>query len=163
MSKFLVAVVDKTKARLFKLEEAELLEQSSPNLVELKQVWNPVQEHVGRELWANTKTGRNRGSASQAHSYDDHRQNHMDEFERRFAQAIASEIVDLAQTHHVRQMILVAEAQILGYMRQALAPTLPKTLKIQELAKDLGKLTSLEIHNYLADKKLLPVRSRISR
>lgn len=159
MNQAVVAVIDGTRARFFTLEPAEFPEyESGPNLVERDCLTNATKEMQGRELWANTKTGRNRGQSGQAHGYDDHRQNHVSEFERNFAKEIAGKVLDLVQANHAQQVVLVAEPQILGLLREALSTQLPKQLKVTELAKDLCKLKPLELHEYLADKEILPPR-----
>ncbi len=159
----LVAVIDGAKARFLTLEEPELPEcQSGPNLVEQKSLFNPAKELQGKELWASVKTGRNQGLGNQAHTYSDRRESHVSEFERRFAVAIANEIVNITQTKHIQRLLLVAEPQILGLMREVATPSLPKNLQIQDLAKDLCKLKPLEIYEYLANKNLLPARKQIS-
>jgi protein required for attachment to host cells len=158
-----VVVISGTLARFFTLEPAENPEyQSGPNLIECDSLTNAANELHGRDLWATTKTGRNRGSSGQAHGYDDHRDNHLGEFERHFAKEIVAKIVELTQTRYVDQLLLVAEPQILGFVRDAIAPQIPKHLKIQELAKDLCKLKPLELHEYLAAKELLPARKVVS-
>lgn len=163
MSEFFVGVFDGSRARLFTLEEPEFPEcESGPNLIEREGLINPAGELSGQELWANVKSGRNRGATGQSHSYEDHRQKHMDEFERSFAQTIATEIVNLAQTYQAHQLILVAESQTLGLVRAAIAPLLTPKLRIQELAKDLCQLKPLEIHEHLASKNLLPARKIVS-
>ena len=163
MNQSLIAVIDGTRARLFTLEPAEIPEyQSGPNLLERECLTNMAKELQGKELWANTKSGRNRGSARQGHGYDDHRQKHLDEFERSFAKEIIAKIVGLIQTHRCQTLLLVAEPQILGCLRNGLTPLVPKTLTIQSLAKDLCKLKSQELHEYLALKDLIPPRKVIS-
>jgi protein required for attachment to host cells len=162
MSQFLVTVIDGTKARFLTLEPANLPEyESGPNLIERDTLLSPAKEMSGQELWSSTKTGRNRGVAGKSHSYDDHRQNHIIEFERRFAVAIAQKILHLLQVHQTQQLLLVAEPQILGLMREALMPVLPKNLKLSELAKDLCHLKPNELHGYLASKELLPAQKRV--
>lgn len=156
MSKCLVIIVNKTKARFLALMDPQPLEQSGPGLVEQQEISNPVQRQASRELWANTKSGGNRGSARQVHGYDDHRQSHLDEFDRRFAQVIIAEILNFSQSHPTRRLILVAEPQILGHLRPILTTTLPKSIVTQELAKDLCKLSASEIYSYLLNKHLLP-------
>lgn len=159
MNQSIVTVIDGIRARFFTLEPAQSPEyESGPNLIEQDCLTNTVKELQGKDLWANTKTGRNRGSRSQGHGYDDHRQNHLNEFERGFAKEIVTKILDLVQTQRTTQIILVAEPQILGLVREALTDHLPKHLKFKELAKDLCKLKPQEIHEYLADKNLLPPR-----
>ncbi|MGH2412240.1 MAG: host attachment protein, partial [Microcystaceae cyanobacterium] len=108
MNQSVVAVIDSTKARFFTLEQPELPEyQSGPNLIERECLTNTAMELPGKELWANTKTGRNRGSGSQAHGYDDHRENHLGEFERSFAKEIVTKVLNLTQTYQSQNVLLV--------------------------------------------------------
>jgi protein required for attachment to host cells len=159
MSKFLVAVIDGTKARFFTLKPSDITEyESSPKLIEHDGLFNSTKELHGQDLWATTKTGRNRGANGRSHSYDDRRDNHIVEFERRFIQEIATKISNLSQKHQVRQLLLIAEPQILGLMREAIIPELSKQIKVSELAKDLCQLSSNELHEYLTKKQLLPAR-----
>ncbi|ACK73442.1 conserved hypothetical protein [Gloeothece citriformis PCC 7424] len=164
MNQFVVAVIDGTRARFFTLEPAESPEyQSGPNLIERDCLTNTTNETQGRDLWANTKTGRNRGAGSQAHGYDDHRQKHLNEFERSFAKEIVNKIIHLSHDYHAQEVIVVAEPKILGLVREFITSQVPKTLKVQELPKDLCKLKALEIHEYLSDKKMLPRRQIVAR
>jgi protein required for attachment to host cells len=159
MNQSVVAVIDGTKARLFTLEASEFPEyESSPNLVEQECLTSATREMQGKDLWNSTKTGRNRGSAGQAHGYDDHRENHISEFERSFAKEIASKTAALAQSHQAQQVLVVAEPQILGLLREVFSSQIPKQLKVTELAKDLCNLKTLELHEYLAHRDLLPAR-----
>ena len=163
MKQAVVAVLDGTRARFFTLETAEFPEyESSPNLVEHESLTNKTKELAGKDLWANIKTGGNRGSRSQSHGYDDHRENHLNEFERSFAKEIESKIIALVQERDARQLLLVAEPQMLGFIRESLTPHLPKNVKLQELAKDLCKLKPLDIHEYLAHKNLIPARNVVA-
>lgn len=111
----------------------------------------------GQDLWANTKTGRNRGSGSRGHSYDDHRGNHLVEFERRFAQAIGAQIDTLTAAHNLNSLVLAAEPQILGILRGCLAGSNGQ-FQVQELAKDLCRMTPRQLQEYLAQKGILPTR-----
>jgi protein required for attachment to host cells len=162
MQKYVVAVVNSLKARLFVLEPSEFPEsEPSPKLTEQAELHSSTQELQGQDLWSNTKSGRNRGTAGQAHAYDDHRENHMIEFERRFAQEIVTHLTQLIQTCQPHQLLLVAEPQILGIMREVLTPNLPKNLQFNELTKDLCHLKTHELQVYLANKKLLPAQNRL--
>ena len=157
MGKFAVAAIDGTQARFFTLDSAASSEyESSPNLIEHEGLSDSTKELHGQELWANTKTGRNRGSSGQAHSYDDHRQNHEIEFEKRFASKISGAMLNIIQSHQARHLIIVAEPQILGIMRETMTNNLFKNLNIKEVAKDICYLKSNQIHDYLAKKELLP-------
>jgi len=156
MGKFAVAVINGTQARFFTLDSTAISEsESGPNLLEHECLVNSTKELHG-QLWSSIKTGRNRGLNGQAHSYDDHRQNHEIEFEKRFARKICQVISNLIQIQQARHLIIVAEPQILGMMREAMRDSLYKNLNIREVAKDICNLKSELIHDYLAKKKLLP-------
>ncbi len=156
MNKYIVAVVDSAKARFLTLQAAESSE-SGPHLIEHEGLVSPEGELKGQELWSSSKTGRNRGSSGQAHSYDDHRENHIIEFERHFTQSITTRIIDLIQTHQAQRILLVSETKVLGLMRESLMPLLPKDVKISELAKNLCQLKPHELYEYLVNKELLPI------
>lgn len=162
MNKLLVAVVDGTKARFLTLDLSDVPEERMrARLVELESLLNPSNEVQDQDLWSSSKTGRNRGAGGQAHSYDDHREHHRAEFERRFAQAIATHIANLVNTHTIQQLILVAEPQITGPMRNAIAASVPTRLQIHELSKNLCHLKPHELQKYLANQKLMPEPQRI--
>lgn len=162
--KVLVAVADGTKARFLILEPAEFPEESEgSHFVEIDSLLNPLNEAQGQDLWSSTKTGRNLGARVQAHSYDDHRESHMAEFKRRFAQAIATHIINLIHKNEIQQLILVAEPQIMGLIREAIAASALSHLRINELTKDLCNLKPLELQRYLAKHGLIPESMRTSR
>ena len=162
MVKFAVAVLNGTQARFFTLDSAAISEyESSPNLIEQEGLSDSTKELHGQELWANTKTGRNRGTSGQAHSYDDHRQNHEIEFEKRFANKISSAMLNLIKTNQARQLILVAEPQILGMMRESMTDKSFNSLKVKEVAKDICHFNVNQIHDYLAKKELLPACRKV--
>ena len=163
MNKSLVAVIAGTKARLFTVKYPEFPEyESGPDLIERECLTSTEKELQGKELWSNTKTGSNHGSGSKGHNYDDHRDNHLQEFERSFAKEIVSHINNLIVEEDLRQLILVAEPQILGLVRNALQGNLTNNIAIEEIAKDLCKLKSHKIQEYLASLDLIPARQFIT-
>jgi protein required for attachment to host cells len=164
MNKYLVAVIDGGRARFFTLAPVQFPEhESGPDLVEQESLTNATGGMADQELWANVKTGRNRGSGGKAHSYDDHRQRHRVEFEKRFAQAIAAKLTQLIQTHEPQELLLVAEPQILGLMRDTLTPNMLQGVPCNELARDLCHLKAGALHEHLARKGLLPPHRYVSR
>ncbi|MBF2079030.1 MAG: host attachment protein [Synechococcales cyanobacterium T60_A2020_003] len=162
MNKVLVAVIDSARVRFFALELGGFPEAGDgARLTELDGLLNPAAETRGEELWSSTKTGRNRGTGGQAHSYDDHREGHRAEFERRFAQEIATQITERVQAESIRNLILIAEPQVIGFMRDAIASTAPPQLHVQELAKNLSHLKTHELHKCLASHNLAPEPIRL--
>lgn len=155
-----VVVAGGSRARFFTLNEVEFPEmQSGPNLCEVNDLVNPEQEAQGNDLWSDSKAGRNRGNAGGGtHGYDDHRAQHEDEYERRFARDIAREAARLIEKSSTRQLVLVAQKRILGFLRNELDTLIKAGVEIRELAKDLTKLSPLELHEHLAREHLIPQR-----
>lgn len=154
-----VVVAGGSRARFFTLKDVEFPEmQSGPNLYEINDLISVEKETAGNDLWSDTKSGRNRGGNGAAHGYDDHRSQHEDEFERRFARDIARETARLLRENSTKQLVLVAQKRILGFLRNELDSLLKAGVEIKELAKDLSKLSPLELHEHLAREHLIPQR-----
>lgn len=151
----LVAVIDRAHARFLILVPAKIPEDGF-TLTEQTGLLLPEAEASGAELWSSTKTGRNRGPQGQAHSYDDHRQEHALEFERHFAREIATHMHQIVQDRQLQAVLLIAAPHILGLIRPALESVLPKTIELTDVAKDLCHLTPYEIQEYLIEQELIP-------
>lgn len=162
MNHYSIIVAGGSRARFFTLEAAEFPEmESSPRLVEQKDLINPETKAHDGTLWSETKTGRNRApGGGPAHGYDDHRAQHEDEFERRFARDIAEEATRLVKSNNTRHVILVAQKRMLGFLRGAIDPLLKAGVHIEEFAKDLCKLPPQDLHEHLSRENLLPPRRR---
>lgn len=161
MNGYCVVAADGGRARLFTLEPVQHPEvESGPTLMEHTDLVDPELARTGQDLWASTKSGRNRApGGGPAHGYDDHRTQHRAESERRFARLVAQEALGLAQQRETRTIVLAAEKRMLGFMREALeALTRGGGVAVRELAKDLSKHPPLEVHEHLAREGLLPAR-----
>lgn len=155
MSDYCVVVADSARARLFSLKEAES-GAGGPNLIEISDMANTEAELAGRELWSDTNTGRNAAPDSGAHSYDDHRNRHREEIERRFAKEVAAAVAAAVGREKASRVVVAAEARMLGQLREAMK--LPATVQISEVPKNLSKLSPQELHGHLAADNALPVR-----
>ncbi len=154
-----VVVAGGSRARFFTLQDVEFPEmESGPNLCEVNDLVNIEREAQGNDLWSDSKSGGNRGGNGAAHGYDDHRSQHQDEFERRFARDIAREAAKLIRQSSTRQLVLVAQKRVLGFLRNELDSLLKAGIEVKELAKDLTKLSPLELHEHLAKEHLIPQR-----
>ena len=157
MSKYVVVVADGAKARCFTLEEAPIGE-GGPNLVEHDDLVNPEGDAAGKDLYSDAKSGRNEApGGGGAHGYDDHRSGHEGEVERRFAKSVMDACAEALKQHQSRRLVLVAEKRMLGHLRAAM-DTAAAGARIEELAKDLTKLSASELHAYLAKEGILPER-----
>jgi protein required for attachment to host cells len=152
MSDYSVVSVDGTRARFFTLEAVQLPGvESGPNLVEAKEALiNPEVDIPGRELWSDTAAG------GMGHTYDDHRDKHIDEFKRRFAKLVAGQAVQFAKRNKAKKLVMVAEKQMLGFIRSELHVSPTEKFELTELAKDLSRLSPLELHSHLASEGLVP-------
>lgn len=159
MTQYCVVVTNGARARFFTLEESQYPEiESGPNLVEQNELVSPERSTHDGNLWSDKKTGRNRASkGGPAHGYDDHRGQHADEYERRFANSIAEECSRLAKTAKASDIVLVSQKRMLGFLRSAMESRL-NGINTRELAKDLSKLAPNELHAHLAKERLLPKR-----
>lgn len=159
MVQYCVVVTNGARARFFTLEPPEYPElESGPNLVEHNQLDNPFREMHGEELWSETKTGRNRAAiGGPAHGYDDHRNQHRDEYERRFASSVADECYRLSQSHKASDVVIVSQKRMLGFLRSAMESRM-NGVRTVEIAKDLSKLSPLQLHEHLARERALPPR-----
>ena len=160
MANYCVVVASGAHARFFTLKrsEAPVLEAGS-KLIERGELSNPEKEIPGRDLYADPKSGRSRAPrGGPAHGYDDHRSQHEDECDRRFAGEVLKKADSFARHEQVGHVVLIAPARMLGCLRQHLEILLKRGVKVHELAKDISKLHSAEIHDYLAKEGLLPAR-----
>ncbi|HHM04961.1 MAG TPA: host attachment protein [Gammaproteobacteria bacterium] len=160
MSDYCVIAVDGSRARFFTLVPAAQPEvESGPNLVEDSEALiNTETDMSGKEKWSDMKTGRNMSNGGQAHGYDDHRDQHDDEFKRRFAKQVAGEAVRFAQAHNARHLVIAAEKRMLGFLRETLKCPPKAGFTVSELAKDVSWLSPHDIHALLAKDNLLPPR-----
>ncbi|MFQ5994751.1 MAG: host attachment protein [Acidiferrobacterales bacterium] len=160
MSDYCVVLVNGIQARFLTLEPVDSpATQGGPNLKEREGLINSEQNGHPGQLWSDVKTGRNRTpGGGQAHGYDDHRAQHVDEFKRRFARNVALAAARLVQHSGAKSVIVAAQKRMLGFLRNEIDPLLKTGVKVHPLAKDLSKLAPRELHQYLAKEKLLPPR-----
>lgn len=156
-----VVVADAARARFFTLESPVDPDfEPGPNLIEQAGLDNAEATMQGKEKYSDNKSGRNMGGTGVTHGFDDHRDKHDAENHRRFAQRVVSEAVSLANKTNARQLVITAEKQMLGMLRQAMSGSNHNAFEIKELAKDLTKLSVHDIHKHLAGEQLVPAQRR---
>lgn len=138
MLKTCVVVADRARARLFVTEkQPEHRPQTSFRLAELEALANPEGELTGAELFSDIRSGSNRTPAGARFAYDDHRERHRHELERRFARHIAASLVEFVQRTQASRVVLAADPHMLGLLRRQLSNRLPG-VTMTELAEDLS-------------------------
>lgn len=136
-----VVVADRARARLFvsaPSAERAGVDSRGQELIEVEALTDPEGELTGKQLFSSTRSGSNRSPHGAAFEYDDHRQGHRNEEERRFAKRIADAVRARVETVRPNKLILAIEPQLLGILRQALNGRLQQSLEVVELAKDFS-------------------------
>ncbi len=155
-----IVVADGSRARFFCLEDVPSPEtQGGPYLTEVKGLINPEKEAHEAQLFSDSKNGGNRTNGHGVHGYDDHREGHLIEIDRRFARSIAEAAAKLARKQGARGMVLVAPNRTIGMLRAEFEPLLRNGMTIHELQKDLSKLSADKLQELLAREKLVPKRN----
>jgi protein required for attachment to host cells len=156
VSAILVVVANGGRARFFGVQP----DQSTPprlKLVERGELGNPdVRRSEGPSGKSRTGTNTNR-QAGPVHPIVARRERHEFELDRRFARRIEQRASELTSDWTEGRMVLVAEPQLLGIMREALRAALSPRVELTELAKDYTKLPVRELEEHLALHRLFPV------
>jgi protein required for attachment to host cells len=157
-----IAVVDASRARLFTLERSadggELLEE----LVEQRDLANPARRLRPSELFSDTRPGTGRTGGVQ-YAFDDHRDAHVDRLDAEFARAVVDELAALLRSARAQRLILCASPRMLGALRDVGRELRRDMLVIDEVPRDLVKLTPTDLRDQLASYGLLPQRSAPGR
>jgi len=153
-----ILVADGSRARFFTLEgRAARTDEAGPGLVEHEDRVNPEHELQGRDKYSTTRTGVNLNPGKgPTHGYDDHRDQEVREHERRFAREVARHAVDFARQQKADYLLVVAERRMLGLLREGLDLPPHSGIELRELASDLTRLSSGDLHAHLARDGLVP-------
>lgn len=157
--KYCVVVANGSRARFFSLQNCEIPEvEAGPNLVEHGEVTDPQLKQKAHDLWSE-RSGRNRSSSGgRSHGYDDHRDQHSAEIERRFVQSVAERSARLARKEQATTVLVVGNNRQLPALSESLHSLLRGKAEIQGYSKDLAKLSPSALHDHLAKEGLLPRR-----
>ncbi len=156
MYKACIAVVDASRARLFMFERSSEVEGVKEQLTEQRDLVDPARRLRPKDLFSETRPGLGR-TGTQQYGLDDHRQAHVQELDAEFARRIVDELETLLRASHAPRLIVCASPNMLGELRKV-QRALPADLTIDELERDLVKLTPAELRDHLVGYGLLPPR-----
>lgn len=152
MYRNLIAIVDASRARLLAFEHAVEPGEIRDTLDEVSDLVNPARRRRPGDLFSETRPGASR-AGSVRFAFDDHREAHLAEMDAEFARAVTQEIERLLVQTAARRLVLCASPNMLGALRTARGSA---SVEIEELARDLSKLTVPELREQLASYGLLP-------
>jgi protein required for attachment to host cells len=154
----LIAVVDATRARLFTYQSAVDMQELA-SLHEESDLINVTRHRRPSELFSDSPgSDRVRGFVPRGFAYYDHRDAHMAQFDAVFARDIGEQIAQVSRAGGYVRLILIASATMIGEMRKVVRD---RDLVIDEVPRDLVKLTPSQLHDRLAELRLLPARERL--
>lgn len=156
-----ILVADRARARFFVLgTPPEHRPADAARLLELETLVDPEGELTGKDLFSDSHSGTNHAGSGASYEYDDHRERHRREVERRFAKRVALAAADFARNHGAEKLVLAAEPQMLGMLRPILPTALPKGVTLFELARDLSWHTPEHIQSTLSQHGALAANHR---
>jgi protein required for attachment to host cells len=153
-----IAVVDASRARLFTLNRTSDVEGVHEELLERSDLVNLARRQRPSDLFSDTRPGTNR-TGDLSYSFDDHRDAHVRELDADFSRRVIAELLELIRSEGTQRLILCASPRMLGELRAA-GPELHRgALVIEEIPRDLVKLTPAQLRDHLESYGLLPAPS----
>ena len=139
MNRTCIAIVDASRARLFTFDRTQGGSGIHEQLVEQRDLADAARRTGGLPF-----------------GFGDHRDAHTDRLDTPFPRAVVAEIERLLRSSGARRLILCASPRMLGELRAAGNGLRREDLLIDELPRDLVKLTVPQIRDRLGSYSLLP-------
>jgi protein required for attachment to host cells len=157
MNAICIAIVDASRARLFTFQRSSTPTGVDENFVEERDLINPDRRRTN-DLFSSTRPGVARAGGLQF-GLDDHRNEHVDKLDSDFARLVMRQLSELAATRHSQKLILCASPRMLGQLRD-LQPHFLSGVEVEDISRDLVKLTPSQLREQLVDYGLLPARQK---
>jgi protein required for attachment to host cells len=150
-----IAIIDATRARFFTYDREVGADGNRDDLFERTDLVNPARRLRPSELFSDSRPGSSRTGHLQ-YAFDDHRDYHIAQLDAGFARTAMAALRELLDERVPNRVILCASPRMLGHLRIAAEGILPPGLVIEELARDLSKLSAARIREQLTAAHLLP-------
>ena len=160
MYRVCIALVDATRARLFTFERVTEGTDTREALVERTDLVNPQRRRRPSEVFSDTRPGSSRTGHLQF-AFDDHRDHHISQIDDKFARMAMAALRELIDEHPTQRVVICASPRMLGRLRAAAPGLLPEDIALDELPRDLVKLSPGDVRAELASRELLPPAERI--
>jgi protein required for attachment to host cells len=159
MYRVCIALVDATRARLFTFERVTEGADTRDELIERTDLVNPQRRRRPSELFSDTRPGSSRTGHLQ-YAFDDHRDHHISQLDDKFARMAMAALRELIDEHSTQRVVICASSRMLGRLRAAAPGLLPNDIALDELPRDLVKLSPGDVRSELASRGLLPRAQR---
>ena len=158
MTHICIAVVDATRARLFTIDREADADGVHESFEERRDLVDPARRQPPHERFSDPHPGSSR-VGDRRFAFDDHREGALDELDATFARDIASQLDQLSRETHASRLIVCAAPHMLGKLRAAHNELSPR-VEIDEIPRDLAKLSTSELRDQLESYGALPPRPR---
>ena len=160
MHRVCIALVDATRARLFTFERVTEGTDTRDELVERTDLVNPLRRKRPSEVFSDTRPGSNRTGNLQ-YAFDDHRDHHISQIDDRFARMTMAALRELLDERPTQRVVICASPRMLGRLRAAAPGLVPADIALDEVPRDLVKLSPGAVRAELASRELLPRTEQI--
>lgn len=143
-----VVVADGSSAKFFLLESGAQ-PTAKRRLVEQQRFVNPELERVAPESRHSNR------DAGPRHPYGAQRKRHHLELERRFAAEVVERTAALVSTWGDGVVVLVAEARLLGLLRETMRASISGRIRLKELAREYAHLSAADVLQQLESSNVL--------
>lgn len=152
-----IIVADGARARFMTLEvPLEPALDGGARLLEHEDLVNPEAEVPDRGLYSD-RSGRGHASrGGVAHAFDEHREQHHREVEKRFAWRLVERGERFLSDRGARRLVLVADTRLLGALRAELGDGGLRGVEVIEIAEDLTRQPLGSIQASLAARGAIP-------
>jgi protein required for attachment to host cells len=153
MNRTCIAVVDASRARLFVHERTAEPEGIRERLAETQDLVNPARRLRPSQLFTDSSPASNQMGGLH-YKIDDHRDAHIERLDAEFARDIVAAIGTELRDHPAARLIVCASPRMLGELR-SIPGGLPSNIPVEEVPKDLVKLTPSKLQDQLRSYGLL--------
>jgi len=158
MKRACIAIVDGNTARLYAYQQDD---NDQPQLQEQKDLVNVQRRAKDEDLYSTTKPG-SRYQEGGRGSTDDHRDANRAHHDEEFASQVIDEVADLVRTNGFGHVVLVSSPKMLGSLRHYEDRLTKQGITIDEVQRDLTRMTSPQIHDHLAAMNIIEPRGRLT-
>ncbi|MGE0402563.1 MAG: host attachment protein [Kofleriaceae bacterium] len=155
MKRAAIAIVDAARARLYTYQH----DADSQEFVEALDLVSAGRRAKDGDYFTEASPG-TRNVVGTRHGVDDHRNAHRDEMDSKFAAHVTSELERMANERGLKHVVFVTTPRMLGVVRPHLETLRKHGFLVDELERDLSKLTAPQIQDHLAQLDVIEPRRR---
>ena len=162
MKRACIAIVDAARARLYTYQEDSI---PGREMREIRDLSNVGRRMKAGDMFSETRPasgglGRPGHGAVPNSGKDDHRDDHIEMMDAKFAKEIVEELDRIIRAEAYGHLVLVAAPKMLGELRKANGSLNRNGMVVEEVPRDFANLNVAQLHDHLASLDLSPSRQR---